>query len=143
MFDPLISAIGFIKAGRLFARAHLLLDSVADERQIKCRPNKGGGTVSKKVCRSYWGFLAAFCTTCLKSALSLCEEPSGLSKLTSVSSPAALPTGSLMAPLALPEASFTCSRSTGHSLAVMTYEHNSGDGSRFLAPHRRLSQITG
>ena len=32
MFDPLILAIGFIKAGRLFARAHLLRDSVADER---------------------------------------------------------------------------------------------------------------
>jgi hypothetical protein len=42
MFAPLISAIGFIKAGRLFARARLLLDAVADERQIKCRPNEGG-----------------------------------------------------------------------------------------------------
>ncbi|HUE10067.1 MAG TPA: hypothetical protein VMQ54_03970, partial [Steroidobacteraceae bacterium] len=38
MFDPLISAIGFINAGRLFARAHLLLVSVVDERQIKCFP---------------------------------------------------------------------------------------------------------
>jgi hypothetical protein len=38
MFGPLISAIGFIKAGKLFARAHLLLDAVADERQIKCHP---------------------------------------------------------------------------------------------------------
>jgi hypothetical protein len=39
---------------------------------------------------------------------------------------------SLMAPLALSEAFFTCQRSIVHSLAVMTYEHNSGDGSRFL-----------
>jgi hypothetical protein len=132
MFDPLISAIGFINAGRLFARAHLLLVSVVDERQIKCRSKKGGGTVSKKVCRSYCDFLADFRATSLRSASSLCEEPSGLSNLTSVWSLAVLPAESLMAPLALSGAPFRCSRSIVHSLAVMPYEHNSGDGPQFL-----------
>ena len=92
----------------------------------------GGGTVSKKVCRSYWDFLAAFRATSLKSASSLCEVPSGLSKLISVWSTAALPAVSLMAPLALSGAPFTYWRSIVHSFAEITHEHNSGDGPRFL-----------